>query len=530
MCRAGLVDPTRPDEAMRSMLAVRRLGPIAGAAWIAARRYGAATALVDEVGSLTYRELGRRSNALARAWISAGLNADSVVAVLCRDHRHLLDCMLAGAKIGAKVLLLNTGFGSSQLADVVRREQASALAHDQEFTEILTDVDQSIPRFLAWVDDADSALDAPTLAELIARSPDAGLRHPPAPGSVVLLTSGTTGTPKGAARQLRSVFAATHFVERIPFRRGESTFIGTPMFHATGLSQLIIALALGSAVVARRRFDPEQTLRAVQDNRCTGLILVPTMLTRILDLPTETRDRYDVSSLRVILTAGSALPPDVSDRTLDRFGKVLYNLYGSTEVAVATVATPAELADAPGTVGRTPRGCVVRIYDNNGRRINEPDASGRIFVGSELSFGGYTGGDHKEMIDGLLSSGDVGHLDADGLLFVDGRDDDMIVSGGENVFPVEIENLLVARQDVLDAAVIGIADPEFGQRLKAFIVPATEGALDANTVKDYVKANLARYKVPREVVFVDELPHNQTGKLLRGRLAENEAADERDSG
>ncbi len=520
--RAGLLDPTRPDEGIRSILAVRRLGPIAGAAHIAARRDPHALAVVDELGPLTFGELDQRSNALARAWAEHGLGPDAVIAVLCRDHRWLVDCMLASAKLGARLLLMNTGFSRPQLADVAEREGVSALTYDQEFTELLGAVRSDIPRYLAWSDTpAETGPDIVKLADLIASTTDNPVPNPSSAGHVVLLTSGTTGTPKGAPRQVRSPLAATHLLERIPLRRGGSMFIASPMFHATGLSQLIVTLALGSTVVVRRRFEPEATLRALADNRCTALVLVPTMLRRMLDLDPDVRERYDTSRLEVILTAGSALTPDVSDRTLDTFGDVLYNLYGSTEVAVGTVATPNELRLAPGTAGRPPRGCVVRLYDGDGRRVREANVRGRVFVGSELAFGGYSGGGgHKEIVDGLLSTGDVGHFDEHGLLFVDGRDDDMIVSGGENVFPAEIENLLMSRPDVSDAAVIGVADPDFGQRLRAFVVPAAGGRCpDADELKDHVRANLARYKVPRDVVFLDELPRNATGKVLRTTLA-----------
>jgi fatty-acyl-CoA synthase len=518
--KAGLLDPVRPDEGVRSILAVRRLGPVAGAAHIAARRDPHALAVVDELGPLTFGELDERSNALARAWSEHGLGPDSVIAVLCRDHRWLVDCMLASAKLGARLLLMNTGFSRPQLADVAEREGVSALTYDQEFTELLGAVRTDIPRYLAWSDTpADTGPDIVKLADLIASTSDHPVPSPSSAGHVVLLTSGTTGTPKGAPRQVRSPLAATHLLERIPLRRGGSMFIASPMFHATGLSQLIVTLALGSTVVVRRRFEPEATLRVLAENRCTAVVLVPTMLRRILDLDPEVLKRYDTSRIEVILTAGSALTPDVSDRTLDTFGDVLYNLYGSTEVAVATVATPGELRAAPGTVGRPPRGCLIRLYDGDGRRVREPDVRGRVFVGSELAFGGYTGGGHKEIIDGLLSSGDIGHFDERGLLFVDGRDDDMIVSGGENVFPAEIENLLVSRPDVSDAAVIGVADPDFGQRLRAFVVPAPGATLDADEMRDHVRVNLARYKVPRDVVFLDELPRNATGKVLRKTLA-----------
>jgi fatty-acyl-CoA synthase len=519
--RAGLFDPIRPDEGIRSLCAVRRLGPVAGAARIAARREPDTFAVVDELGGVTYAQLDAQSNALARAWARHGLGPDSVIAVLCRDHRWLVACMLAAAKLGARLLLMNTGFSRPQSADVVEREAVSALAYDQEFTGILGAVRADIPRFLAWCDDP-AAVEpgAVTLADLVAGTADTPLPDPPSAGGLVLLTSGTTGTPKGAPRHVRSPLSATHLLERIPLRRRGATFVASPMFHATGLSQLIVALALGSTVVVRRRFDPEATLRALAEHHCTAVVLVPTMLRRILDLGPDLLARHDTSGLRVILTAGSVLTPDVGNRALDAFGDVLYNLYGSTEVAVATVATPAELRSAPGTVGRTPRGCVVRLYDASGRRVRDANVTGRVFVGSELAFGGYTGGGHKEIIDGLLCSGDVGHLDERGLLFVDGRDDDMIVSGGENVFPVEIENLLTSRQDVADAVVIGVPDPDFGQRLKAFVVPADGATPDADELREHVRANLARYKVPRDVVFLDELPRNPTGKVVRDKLTD----------
>jgi fatty-acyl-CoA synthase len=526
--RAGLFDPIRPDEGIRSLLAVRRLGPVAGAAQITVRREPRALAVADELGDLTYAQLDAHSNALARAWAERGLGPDSVIAVLCRDHRWLVACMLASAKLGARLLLMNTGFSRPQLADVVEREAVSALSYDQEFTEILGAVRVDVPRYLAWCDDRDAVdPDVLTLADLVAGTADTPLPYPAAAGGLVLLTSGTTGTPKGAPRHVRSPLSATHLLERIPLRRGGAMFIASPMFHATGLSQLIVALALGSTVVVRRRFDPEATMRALAEHRCTAVVLVPTMLRRILDLGPDVLARYHTGTLRVILTAGSVLTPDVSNRALDAFGDVLYNLYGSTEVAVATVATPDELRSAPGTVGRSPRGCVVRLYDASGRRVRDTNVTGRVFVGSELAFGGYTGGGHKEIIDGLLCSGDVGHLDERGLLFVDGRDDDMIVSGGENVFPVEIENLLTSRQDVADAAVVGVPDPDFGQRLKAFVVPADGVTLDADELRDHVRANLARYKVPRDVVFLDELPRNPTGKVVRDRLTDAEDRETR---
>jgi len=203
---------------------------------------------------------------------------------------------------------------------------------------------------------------------------------------------------------------------------------------------------------------------------------------------------------------------------MDRFGDNVYNLYGSTEVAWATIATPEDLRAAPGTAGLPPRGTAVRIVDQDGNDV-ESGKTGRVFVGNEMAFEGYTGGGGKDVLDGLLSSGDVGHFDADGRLFIDGRDDEMIVSGGENVFPREVEDLLSDHEGIKEVAVIGVDDEEFGQRLKAFVVPNDRAELTEDDVKDYVKSNLARYKVPRQVQFLDSLPRNATGKILKRELA-----------
>lgn len=519
MWRAGLVPFPRLDDGVRSIRAVARFGPFVGANLTAARRDPAAVGLIDELGPLTFTELDTRSNALARAWARRGLTHGSVIAALCRDHRGLVLAMLAAGKLGARLLLMNTGFAKPQLADVAARENVGALVYDQEFTGLLETITGDVDRYLAFIEpDQQRDPSIPTIDELITDTEDNPVPAPAKPGGFVLLTSGTTGTPKGAPRPHTSVLDSAQFLDRVPLRSGECTFMAAPLFHGTGLSQFILSFALGSTVVLRRKFDPEETLRGIAEHRCTAVVLVPTMLQRIVDLDPSVLARYDTSSLRIVFVAGSALSPDLGNRTLEEFGDVLYNLYGSTEVAVATVATPADWRQAPGTAGRAPVGCRVALYDDNARAITEPNVTGRVFVGSGLSFEGYTDGRNKELIDGLLSSGDVGHFDTDGLLFIDGRDDEMIVSGGENVFPIEVENLLVEHPDVLEAAVLGVDDVDFGQRLRAYVACTEKSELDSDAVREYVKANLARYKVPREVVFVSELPRNATGKLLRNEL------------
>jgi fatty-acyl-CoA synthase len=306
---------------------------------------------------------------------------------------------------------------------------------------------------------------------------------------------------------------------RMPLRTGTRNFVVAPAFHSWGGFHLLIGAQLGCSICMQRRFDPERTLAGIQQMRPAVLAVVPVMMQRILELGPDVIAKYDTSSLEMVCASGSALPGELAIRWMDTFGDNVYNFYGSTEVAQASIAMPDELRAVPGTAGRPPRGVIVRLLDDAGREV-PTGQTGRIFVANESQFEGYTGGGNKEVIDGLMSSGDVGHFDTNGLLFVDGRDDDMIVSGGENVFPREVEDLLADHDDVVEASVIGVPDKEFGQRLKAFVVLREGATIDEAALKEYVKKNLARYKVPREIVFLDALPRNPTGKVLKRVLAE----------
>ena len=516
---SGLARPQRPDRLVRALSAYMRLGPTPAAGYtVNSVLRPDETAIVDELGTLTFGEVSARTNALANAWLDAGLGEGDGIGIMCRNHRGFIEATVAASKIGAHALYLNTAFAGPQLTEVVKREKPAAIVYDQEFAELLEDAGKRRKRFVAWVED-DSPPD-PTLEELI-ESGDVEPPVPPAePGRVVILTSGTTGTPKGATRKQPDGLApAIALLSRIPLKAGERTMIAAPLFHSWGFAHFTLGMALHSTYVLQRKFDPEGTLSAIAQHQCTSCPMVPVMLQRILDLPEEVRSRYDTSSLRTVPVSGSALPGDLALNFMNEFGDVIYNLYGSTEVAWATIATPADLRAAPGTAGKPPLGTTLRIYDENGREL-PTGQTGRIFVANDMLFEGYTGGGSKDMIDGLMSSGDVGHVDDQGRLFVEGRDDDMIVSGGENVFPQEVEDL-IARQDGVDeVAVIGVDDEKFGQRLKAYVVKKKGAKVTEESIQSAVKSNLARYKVPREVEFIKELPRNSTGKVLKRELKE----------
>ncbi|KHO22298.1 acyl-CoA synthetase [Mycolicibacterium setense] len=505
-------------DGIRQAKLVRQFGGFAAVIESAATRDPNAIAITDEWGDVTFAQLNDRVNALARAWNTRGIGAGSVIAALCRDHRGLVTILAAAGKVGAQLLLMNTGFAKPQLADVAAREKVSVLIHDEEFADLVSAIDPGVRRFLAWTEERSTSDIEGSLEGLIAATSPAPVAAPAKPGGMTLLTSGTTGTPKGAPRGKTSPLFSAQLLDRVPRRRGQTCMLAAPMFHGTGLGQAVLSLALGNRLVLRRKFNAEETLRAVQNHGCDVLVVVPTMLQRILALPKEIREKYDTSSLRIIFVSGSAMPPDLVKRTLAEFGPVLYNLYGSTELAVMTVAMPEDLQHDPRTAGRAPVGCAVRLYDSAGNEITEPGVIGRVFAGSDVSFAGYTDGRTKESIDGLQSSGDVGHFDHTGRLYIDGRDDDMVICGGENVYPLEVENLISSHPEVDEVAVIGVSDDDFGQRLNAYVVPVDGATLAADDIKDYVRANLARYKIPRDVEFVSRLPRNATGKVLRGEL------------
>ena len=521
----GMFEPLRPDRVLQSLVALRRWGATpAGAYSGAAARHPDRAALVDERGVLSFAQLHARTNALAHELRKAGIAEGQGVAIMCRNHRGFIEATVACSKLGAGALYLNTAFAGPQITDVLAREDPVAIIYDEEFAPLVSAGAAGRLRFVAWQDPAGSAAAAPagesepTLEQLIARGDDAELTPPAEKGRIVILTSGTTGTPKGAARpQSDSVEPAAALFSKIPLKARETTMIAAPMFHSWGYAHFLLSLPLLSTLVLRRKFDPEETLKAIAQHRASALVVVPVMLQRILELPPQTISRYDVSCLKVIAVSGSVLPGELATRVMDTFGDVLYNLYGSTEVAWATIATPEDLRAVPGTAGRPPLGTVVKLLDEHGREVPRGEV-GRIFVANEFQFEGYTDGGGKEIVGGMMRTGDVGRLDADGRLSVEGRDDEMIVSGGENVFPREVEDLLADHQQIEEVAVVGVQDDEFGQRLKAFVVPRNGATLSEDEVRAYVKENLARYKVPRDVVFVQELPRNATGKILKREL------------
>jgi acyl-CoA synthetase (AMP-forming)/AMP-acid ligase II len=512
----GILRPTRPDRTIRSLATVARAGATPAAAIrVASIKHPDRTFIRDESGSLTFAEADRRSNAIARGLRRHGIGEGDGVGIMCRNHRGFIEATLAISKLGGTVLFLNTMFSGPQLADVVGREGAKAVIFDEEFESLLAGVPPEVERVIGFGEGEGG--DA-TLEGLIAEEPGDELDWPGTEARFVILTSGTTGTPKGAQRSgSNGISAIAGLFDKIPHREGETMVMAAPLFHSWGLANMVMGLSLGAELVLDRRFDPAVTMERVDQYDADVLVAVPVMLQRILDLPPEESDRFKAENLKITTLSGSALPGGLATAWMDRYGDNVYNLYGSTEVSFITIATPEDLRLDPATSGRPPRGTTVRLLDEDGNEV-ATGQTGRVFVDNGMTFDGYTGGGNKERFEDFVSSGDVGHFDESGLFFVDGRDDEMIVSGGENVFPAEVEDLIASHPEVIEAAVIGVEDAEFGQVLRGFVVVREGGSLDEAGVKTFVKSNLASYKAPKRIEFLPELPRNATGKILKRSL------------
>ncbi|HZU49765.1 MAG TPA: AMP-binding protein, partial [Mycobacterium sp.] len=381
MARARIIAPLRPDKYLRIAAAARRerLSMTSGVA-MSAQRCPNRPALIDELGTLTYRELDQRCDALAAALQGLPGGSPPVIAIMCRNHRGFVEALVAANRIGADVLLLNTSFAGPALAEVVDREGADAIVYDEEFTD---SVDRALAdrpdttRIVAWTDRSeDHEL---TVEKLIAAHAGQRPAPPQRKGKLILLTSGTTGTPKGAKRSGGGTSELKAILERVPWRAEETTVVVAPMFHAWGFSQLVFAASLGCTVVTRRKFDPEATLELIDRYQATGLCVVPVMFDRIMELPDEVRRKYSGRSLRFATASGSRMRPDVVTRFMDEFGDVIYNNYNATEAGMIATATPEDLRAAPDTAGKPAPGTEIRILDSEFRPVPTGEV-GQIFV------------------------------------------------------------------------------------------------------------------------------------------------------
>lgn len=514
MLRTGIVRTARPDRSIGQLRGLNRWGfNLAGGYAAAAAHSPDRVAVVDDRGARTFAEIDRRSSALAGAMAELGLRSGDAVGLLARNHCGMVETMVAAGKLGVDVILLNAGLSARRIEEIVQRHRLTHVFVDDDLESLIHYLSSAVVR----ISTDGGGPDRDGIEDLIARGTP-GFRRPARPGRLVVLTSGTSGTPKGARRPHPKGFATVAaLLSRIPLRMDDTMLIPAPLFHTWGLAALQLSTALRATVVLPAQFEAEDTLRRIAEHRVGTVILVPTMVQRILDLPTSVRARHDTSSMRIAASCGAPLAAATVLRFADRYGDVLYNVYGSTEVSWATIATPEDLRTAPATAGRPPLGTRIAVLGPDHTPVPR-GATGRIYVANHMLFDGYVNAPPPREAAGMLDTGDLGFLDASGRLFIAGRDDEMIISGGENVFPRPVEEALAHLPQITDVAVVGVPDREFGQRLAAFIVKREGSGLDPDMIRTYIRHRLSRFSVPRDVTFLPSLPRGETGKVLKRLL------------
>lgn len=476
-------------------------------------------AIHDRNGSISWADLNQRVNRVVHALDSVGVEPSDHVALLLRNGREMVEVTLAAQRLGVVACPLNTWAKPTELEATIQNSRPVVLFYDTAHSATVEKcVPDGIP--LIAVGSADGQLpQSARYEDLIAEH---GTR-PPAPfggrggtPKVVIQTSGTTGTPKAAARDAAAsgLGVLANLLRVVPYRRNDVVYCPAPLFHSFGLATFTFATALGATLVLPEKFDPEDSLELIEKHRCTAASFVPVMVRRILSLPDEKKSKYDLSCLRIVMASGSVLSNDVRRGATELFGPVLYDLYGSTEAGWVAIATPEDMLRDEHTVGRPVPGIEVRVTSADEKPVSAGE-TGEIHIRSKVMFEGYISGESAKRIgDGWMSIGDLGHLDDEGFLYIDGRADDMVVVGGENVYPVEVEQVIEDLDGVDEVAVVGVPDDEYGQILAAFVA----GSITEDEITAACKNELASYKVPKRVHILDELPRTATGKVLKREL------------
>jgi long-chain acyl-CoA synthetase len=485
-------------------------------------------------------DLRGRGARLAGALRARGIGQDGSVALLLRNDAPFLDAMLAAAQLGAYPVPMNWHFKAEELRYILEDSGARVLvAHADLLRQLQGMVPPGVcvivvrtPEHIATAYNVTTEQGMPPHgaeeyeAVLAAAEPYTDFSLVGSRGSIVY-TSGTTGRPKGVRRLALGADAAARFTklsrEWFGFRHGFRTVMAGPMYHSAPNTYTRASLTLDGLTVLMPKFDAEDLLRIIQDYRITHLHVVPTMMVRLLRLPAEARTRYDLSSLEFVIHGAAPCPPEVKRQMIEWWGPVIHEYYGATECGMVTRSSSAEWLARPGTVGRVWAGRRVKILRDDGLEA-APGEVGEIFLSLDLvpQFTYHNADQARRDIEreGLITNGDMGYLDADGFLFLVDRKKDMVISGGVNIYPAEIEGELSAHPAVGDCAVLGIPDEEFGERVIALVVKQVGADVSEGALQEYLRGRLAGFKVPRQVKFVDALPRDPSGKLMKRQLRE----------
>ena len=518
--RAGAIDRRTPFALAASLPWLIGRGPSLGVlSRINATALGTKTALIDEQGALSFAELDRRAERAACLLARLGAGPEDGVAFLLRNGRVFLELLLGAQKAGVTAYPLNTWARPVGLRHCLETSRPRVLVYDTAHSDQLPQ--RTGHTVLVATDPTEKTAPGSLLYEELLQdaSPSPQPAHARHPGSprIVIQTSGTTGKPKGASRKATSagLRMLTSILSVVPYRRQDVIYCPAPAFHAFGLATHVFATALGATLILPRKFDPREALATMESHRVTAASFVPVMIRRMLSLPENIRELHDLSTLRIVLVSGASMPQGLRREAMRLFGDVLYDLYGSTETGWVAIATPGDMKKRPGTVGRPAPGTEVAVFSAEGDPVT-PGQVGELHVRSGMLFEGYTSDDRKPLRDGYLAVGDLGWMSADDYLFIQGRADDMVIVGGENVYPIQIEEVIETMSEVSEACVAGVQDEEYGEVLVAFV----EGETSEEEVLAVCRKELPSFKVPKRVHVVRELPRTGSGKVRRRELVE----------
>ncbi len=494
---------------------------------IHARNSPSKPALIWRGRTTTWAELDSRIDRLASGLVRRGVGRKQSLVLMMRNRQELVELGAACARAGAAGVTISWRSTPKELVYLATHSGARGIALEPELLPTFEQARSELPRdFFVLVTGDDAPRGTTALDSLLEEDPhrgDLGAVNDE-DAAVVIYTSGTTGKPKGAVRKFPkdTMQAVFRFLNETPMRVDDVHLVTCPLYHSTAFGFLSFSHLLGATVVVMDEFKPEPFLEMVERYGVTTTACVPTMLHRVMELPEATRKKYDTRSLRAVFSGGAPLPAPLALEFMDAFGDVVFNFYGATETGLVTLAKPRDLRDAPGTIGKAVPGNDIRLLDDDRNEVGDGKV-GELFVKNKMLVAGYhkdDGATRESMAAGYFSVGDLARRDRDGNYFIEGRKRDMVISGGVNVYPAEVEAALETHPEVAEVAVVGVPDREWGERVRAFVVRRAGSSLDEGALKTFARERLAGPKVPRDVVFLDALPRNPTGKVLKRELRE----------
>jgi len=481
-------------------------------------------ALIEDERSLTWEQFFRMRNRLAHALAALGIGAGQHAIVYAHNALENLVVGAALRALGAIGVPMNHRLTAEEFAYILDNADATAVFVGEAFLPMAERV-RGAARVKHWITlGAERRPWAEALDDLLARGHEAPPPAPPAMGGSMVYTAGTTGKPKGALRRVTDPKAILPRLAALDcLDPAQVHLVAGPLYHSAPGGFALYAQMVGGTVVVMRKFDPEEALRLVERHRCTTTFMAPTLLKRIVDLPAEVRARYDVSSMRSLVIAAAPCPMRVKEQALAMFGPVLYEFYGSTELGVNTVLRPEDVLRKPGSCGRAAPGVELAILDDAGRPA-APGTPGELFVrrydGVFDEYYRNPAATAQTSRGEWMSVGDVAWVDAEGFVYICDRKRDMIISGGVNIYPAEIEDALHRHPAVEDAAVFGVPDPDWGERVHAAVQLRAGRGVTPGELLEFCRAHLADYKTPREVSFHEAFPRDTAGKLVKRLLRE----------